>query len=258
MLTHPTINNWKYVGRVGNQMFQIAAVIGIADRNNTPCGFSNWNYQPYFNEQLPINTSRFENYINDKQPYYHFEDLILDKDKNYNVNGYFQSEKYFYNKKDYIKNTLFKLKQEEELKEVFKHHLHRIAIHVRRTDFVGNGCTPALSLDYYREAMEYFPDSEFLICSDDINWCENQEIFKGDKFFFVKNKHPDIFDIFLMSYCSGIIIANSSFSWWSAWAGERPGYKIIAPKAWYGGWTSKDNIPERWERIGVPFWGEEL
>ena len=40
-------------------------------------------------------------------------------------------------------------------------------------------------------------------------------------------------DLWLMSRCRHHIIANSSFSWWSAWLDERPGGLTIAPRQWF-------------------------
>ena len=40
------------------------------------------------------------------------------------------------------------------------------------------------------------------------------------------------YDLCLMSMCDDFIIANSSFSWWGAWLGNRG--KVIAPKQWFG------------------------
>ena len=36
-------------------------------------------------------------------------------------------------------------------------------------------------------------------------------------------------DMRLMTSCDELVIANSSFSWWGAWLGERAGRKVFAP-----------------------------
>jgi hypothetical protein len=55
----------------------------------------------------------------------------------------------------------------------------------------------------------------------------------------------------LMSYCNHNIIANSSFSWWSAWLNKNPEKVIIAPKLWFGNKKiiNEDIVPKSWIRI---------
>lgn len=259
MLIHPGINNWRACGRIGNQFFQVASVIGISRDNGIDFGFTqNWNYLQYFDFTLPLTDIDTGTRIHDPQPYYHYEKVHLNPRENYIVEGYFQSEKYFESVSDEIRGK-FTLNSEIEsqIKELFKDKLDRVAIHVRRGDFVGNGCTIPLTMDYYVEAFTHFPENNFLLCSDDIPWCKQQEVFQNKDIHFIENTHPDIYDMYLMSYCKpGIIMANSSFSWWSAWLGEKEGFKIIAPKAWFGGWLSADHLPIRWKRVGNPFWLE--
>ena len=56
----------------------------------------------------------------------------------------------------------------------------------------------------------------------------------------------------MMSICNHNIIANSSFSWWSAWLNKNPNKKVIAPKLWFGQQTNidaSDIIPDEWIKI---------
>lgn len=41
-------------GNLGNQMFQIASTIGIAEKNNHDYFFPVWQYSEYFNYKLPV------------------------------------------------------------------------------------------------------------------------------------------------------------------------------------------------------------
>lgn len=58
-----------------------------------------------------------------------------------------------------------------------------------------------------------------------------------------------------MTQCDHFIIANSSFSWWAAWLGEKENTRVVAPAQWFSGTfkyqhNAKDVIPDRWEKIG--------
>ncbi len=58
-------------------------------------------------------------------------------------------------------------------------------------------------------------------------------------------------DLWLMSQARHHIIANSTFSWWSAWFDDRPGKLVIAPRAWLAPDALKktyigDLYPEGW------------
>lgn len=254
-IIHQNLNDWRANGRIGNQFFKVASMTGIGLKNHTPYYLDTvWDYQKYFTIPLHSIRTKPNSYIRDPQPYYHYEEVTLDPDGIYGIEAYLQSEKYFEHCKEYIKE-FFTLRSEysDQLKSQYKDRLGRVALHVRRTDFVGNGCTPALSLEYYEDAITYFPQDDFLVFSDDIDWCRNQPQFSGSRFMF-QERGVDIFDLFLLSYCKGIIMANSSYSWWGAWLGERDGYNIIAPKGWFGGWESGTLVPERWLRIGKKFW----
>ena len=53
----------------------------------------------------------------------------------------------------------------------------------------------------------------------------------------------------LMSLGSGIVIANSTFSWWSAFLGNYEN-NVVAPKKWYQGLPDpKELIPKNWKLI---------
>ena len=45
------------------------------------------------------------------------------------------------------------------------------------------------------------------------------------------NLHEAV-DLWAMSHASGLVMSNSSFSWWSAFLGHRPGRPVVAPRPW--------------------------
>jgi hypothetical protein len=122
-----------------------------------------------------------------------------------------------------------------------------VAIHVRRGDYVNNDFYVDLTqTDYYEESMLLFPDCDFLIFSDDIEWCKKYKLFAGCEF---SEGKSEIEDMNLMAACKGIICANSSFSWWAAFIGYAQ--KIIAPSRnkWYADGIERTVCPNTWVRI---------
>lgn len=119
-----------------------------------------------------------------------------------------------------------------------------VAIHVRRGDYVDNPFYVDLTeTDYYRKAMSEFPYDNFMVFSDDIEWCKRQELFENCVF---SDETDPIRAMNKMAGCKGIIMANSSFSWWAAYLS---GGKVVAPKAWYTDGIERTKCPESWLRI---------
>ena len=54
-----------------------------------------------------------------------------------------------------------------------------------------------------------------------------------------------------MRRCRHFVIANSTFSWWAAWLGEKKDSVIVAPRRWFEDPTrnSSDIVPPRWVRL---------
>lgn len=49
-------------------------------------------------------------------------------------------------------------------------------------------------------------------------------------------------DLYMISSCNRIVIANSSFSWWAAWLNSGAGKMIVAPK-YHAGWQIREWYP---------------
>lgn len=253
------------MGRLGNQMFEIASTIGIALKNDQEFSFPEWvchhsmsDYSNIFVNRLPKLTIN-KNVVNVSENSFSYNDIILPKnDEIYCLKGYFQSEKYFENYKDTI-NYYFTLKPEIEnfILNKYKNILpNSCSIHIRRGDYLKQvNHHPVQSLSYYHNAIETIygkdiDDINFLIFSDDIKWCE--ENISLPKVYFIEN-NSNIIDMFLMSKCDNNIIANSSFSWWGAWLNKNENKKVISPLEWFGVNYSnlevKDLIPKQWVKI---------
>ena len=57
-------------------------------------------------------------------------------------------------------------------------------------------------------------------------------------------------DLCLMSLCNHNIIANSSFSWWSAFLNKNKNKRVIAPQMWYSEYKDlSDLYPQQWLQL---------
>jgi hypothetical protein len=175
------------------------------------------------------------------------------------LHGYWQSERYFSGVTPQLRAALrFRAPPSGEN----AHWIDRIqacpavAVHVRRGDYAtakNRGlyahCTP----DYYRAAISQVlatePDAEFFVFSDEPTWAKQMLSRPGVTMHVVEhNRGPESYnDMRLMSCCRHFIIANSTFSWWGAWLGEKLGSMVIGPPSWFNApGRSVDVLPARW------------
>ena len=242
----------KRYERLANQMFQYAAVKGIAKNRGfqyciPPSGYRDQNDE--WTEHQLFNTFHLKNLSSvqvqfidmEQHPYtkteahYHFdEDLFNNCPDWLSLVGFFQSEKYFLNVRDeLLEDFTFKDGLDGIAQDAIKNIENPIALHIRRTDYAKYQHHPIQPISYYQEALEYFDkDRNVIIFSDDPLWCHDEGTFADDRFLISENDH--LLDLAMMRLCSDFIIANSSFSWWGAWMSTNENKKVIAPKNWFG------------------------
>lgn len=251
MITHTTLGK---KGNLGNQLFQIASTIGIAEKNRQNYIFPKWIYADYFNYDFSFiendSNIKFERIVEKSLSYYEWEL----GEGNYDIKGYLQSEKYFDLDKtrkifefkgDFVKPILARYSYLFERKNII--------ITVRRGDFVNHPNYYQLSYKYYFLALiKNFPDWEeknLIFMSDDINYCKYHFKFLKNAFFI--EDLSAIEQLAISSKGDDFIISNSTFSWWMAWLAEKRGGKIIRPLKNFSHNFSKkhddgDFFPERW------------
>lgn len=243
-------------GRLGNQMFQYASLRGIASSNGHNFGVPSGGHQLFdIFEMSEALENRFDLFPSEtfNEPHFHFDPNFMSGfPDNRDLFGYFQTEKYFKNIENIIKNE-FNFKSAipeaaDRYADIFKNN-KVFSIHFRRTDYLNTpGAHPTPSQDYYESAIDLFDDYDFgIVFSDDINWCRSLSLLNSSRFIFSHNHH--FIDLYLMTQCHSNIIANSSFSWWGAWLNQNKNKSVIVPPVWFGpliGADTKDLIPEDW------------
>ena len=288
----------KLKGGLGNQLFQYAAAKNLAIINQTELlidsssGFSNDPYKRSFalldfcikSEVASLDVmnaflgkSNIIRYIRNKIPFlfsftnlqyvherfYHYDEKLANivSKKDLYLEGYFQSEKYFFKSTNEILSE-FEFKQEAS--EINREYLLKIkncesvSLHVRTYDdakiISASQIYGSPSKDYYQKAVDFIKskikDPVFFIFSDNIDWAKNNIVIKNAKVEYIS--HNDIEngheDLRLMKACNHNIIANSSFSWWGAWLNKNPSKIVIAPEKWVkvDYIDFKDVVPKNW------------
>jgi len=249
MITHNSIG---YSGRLGNQMFQYAALKALSLETGFDCflpnhlttkpdgafDFTNNKWLEYkldllecFEITTPVLDKKLTNSFQEKG--FEFDSNIKSINDNTAIEGYFQSYKYFEKFETEIKQEFtFKPNILSKCQDIISKYSNPVSIHIRRGDYVKHPGFWNITPEYIIDALHSFnpgSDATYLIFSDDIEWCK--ETF-GEGFVFIEGNNQ-YEDLCLMSLCKHNIISNSSYSWWAAWLNNNPDKKIVAPKNWF-------------------------
>lgn len=137
---------------------------------------------------------------------------------------------------------------------------HPLIVHVRRGDYRNESQFGLLNEKYYEKAIDAIADrreiSEIWLFSDEPHVAK----------FLIPEKYrtklveiPHFDDkpsttLELMRYGSAYVIANSSFSWWSAMLSKSSDPLVVAPSVWFKSMQQpRYLIPESWIRIESHF-----
>lgn len=252
-------------GRFGNQLFQYASLIGIADKHGCELSIPHWDCANYFQGAFPKG-SRPAHKIT--EPAFHFTPdywkYQIEHHGSIDISGWLQTEKYWAHcekkvrdalrfKDDFVKSTVGKFGVIATA--INKCTYRPVFVSVRRGDFVNNPNYEQLPITYYILALlEHFPDWKnrvVVFLSDDIAYCKHH--FGGfDNCYFLDGSPQE-----QMAFCSLVqphfIISQSTFSWWCAYLSESGDgtQRIIRPNYNFAGDLKKKNnetdyYPERW------------
>lgn len=180
------------------------------------------------------------------------------------LEGYWQSEKYFVDVENVIRQDLRIIPPTDDKNIAMAELINNciaVAVHVRFFDLVdelgGVNNTPD---DYYKHAIHKMeslvPNAHFFIFSDRPEDAKARIPLNADRVTFVShNKNDDVAfaDLWLMTQCKHFIIANSTFSWWGAWLSAykdkqviAPGFEIRKGKMW---WGFEGLLPDAWIKL---------
>ena len=178
------------------------------------------------------------------------------------LQGWFQNIEEFSNVVDDVREQFtFRIQfpeHIERLKKEITSSEHSVCIHVRRGDFITNPTAYAhnehMDREYYENAMKIIEDKyknvTYYVFSEDSEWCMQNIKSKNHTVVFVGDGYSgdrDSGNFYLMQSCENHIIANSTFSWWSAFLGNSK--LTIGPKKWFTNGTGSEIMLDSWIKI---------
>ncbi len=236
MLTAKSVNTGG-LGRMGNQLFTIAGVIGIAVRSGQSYGFPKWINQDNAIFGLPV--QEMDQFFVNPLPqwvdvpfqdygyFWGYRDVVLPTG-NWNIDAHMQSDKFFL-------HCIDRIREQFRMKDEFS-PVDGVALHIRFGDYIDHPDAqhPVCSKEYYEQAVALFPDDKISVFSDDMEKAMQLLPQDNGKYYFPRTDKGYIQDFKFMKAHKHFITANSSFSSMAAILGEHPEKKVIMPRRWFG------------------------
>jgi hypothetical protein len=251
-------------GRLGNQLFQLALALNIAQKFNVEILLDNYlptrqGFERFLFKELAVFNyfkycSNLESFVNRLQhnytlrKFYQPQHLFIEAETGndhldlkvpyQSYTGFFQSPKFFPDKD--IMVAAFSLRDEficEPLAQLLQLTKEStcLAVSIRRGDFLANSHLGVCMDEYYLNAIDLVRSQKnidrILVFSDDIAYCR-QLLAKVDSCFIYVEGFTPAKSLYLMSQCQHFAIANSTFSWWGAWLAESKDKLVISPSPW--------------------------
>ena len=191
-----------------------------------------------------------------------FNPRFADLPDNVYLHGYWQSEKYFADIADELRQSFQPKEAPSEKNWQMAEQINAgpsVSLHVRRGDYLALGAHGVCSEAYYTEALKQIVDRSgrvptVYVFSDDPDWAHDNLPLPCPKVVVDFNgPKTDYEDMRLMGLCDHNIIANSSFSWWGAWLNGNADKIVAAPAAWFAkkGMSNPDILPEGWLTVAA-------
>lgn len=192
-----------------------------------------------------------------------FDNRLLLPLTNVVLDGYWQSERYFADVADTIREDLkIVTPPDSQNARVLDQigSLPAVSVHIRRGDYllpqnqaIFGSCTGQFYSNAVRLiANETNVEPVIYAFSDDPAWVQENLQLPFDVRIVAHNRAETSYeDMRLMSACRHHVIANSTFSWWGAWLNPSPDKVVVAPNRWFAdpGHQNPDIIPVSWHQI---------
>ena len=258
-------------GRLGNQLFQVALLLGVqAMRGHTaailkrgiatdlpPEGASpdQKEARPVIelgplavSDMLPGLPGDWKPRLTYEEKSFAFDPTVFLQSDDVNFQGYFQTEKYFEHCPEIIRKA-FTFKPEIDLPaRAYMAGLRSlrpgpwVSVHVRRGDYLKNPhLFTVVSADWCKAAMQWMRPQAGqptqmagppqFLVFSDDIPWCREHLSGGDVTFCTGHSHWQ--DMATMSLCDHHIISAGTFAWWGAWLNPNPNKMVLAPSPWF-------------------------
>ena len=279
------------MGGFGNQLFQIFATISYAiefdhdftflelekvGEGSDTLRYTFWNsffrkLKPFLVKELPSNIQVI------RENGYRYNKIQQNMNKDASIlsmlYGYFQSYKYFQDKYEKICELIGLENMKQTLLQKININTSNInvSMHFRIGDYKKiQHFHPLATYEYYENALMHIKNIKNIENVENVEiiyFCEDVDmedvvkivqrlecVFPEYSFIRGDNSLDDWEQMLFMSCCHHNIIANSSFSWWSAYFNTNKDKIVCYPSVWFGPSANndtKDLCPPEWCKISV-------
>lgn len=241
----------KFIGRLGNQLFQFAFLKYLQSNNPNKTFFFVNPHHSYLGKYFDLST--FQNLtLNSKlysigtrlfhktflQREIYIESIQVPKHvkpMNWTVyKGFYQTDWYMNHTPEPFSFRI-KPKYQKEFDNLFGELFRNnktLVVHIRRTDYLKYGKRDiSLPMEYFKNRLDAIDDIDqyqVIFVSDDMEHVK-KSFPKKDNYIFTSNN--EIIDFQIIMNADVAIISNSSFSWWAAYLSPKNNL-VYAPKNW--------------------------
>ena len=270
----------ELMGGLGNQLFQIFATISYAIKYKHMFRFlktdflgkrtTYWNnFLSSLKEFTTLNLTKMQVI---KETKFNYQELPVPNESvntNTKLHGYFQSYKYFESSFDSICRLIRLDNQKTTIKYKYMHNFDNlISMHFRLGDYKSlQEYHPILNFKYYKNSIKHIIDKTSNSKLKVLYFCEKEDnedvqdiiellhiCYPDCRFIKGYDDAADWEQMLMMSICHHNIIANSTFSWWSAYFNTHEDKIVCYPDIWFGPKlidvnNTCDLFPEKWNKI---------
>jgi len=271
----------ELMGGLGNQLFQIFATSAYAFKHDRTFAFPDSKIignrpTPYWSNFLSslvqYTTSSTQSFdIRFNESGFHYQEIPeFEKNESIYIVGYYQSYKYF---EEYYEKICDLIKLNEQKEKVYykfpKEYSNMISLHFRIGDYKHLPYYhPVMPYEYYKNALQFILENKTCSLVEVLYFCEienNEEValhidrlkveFPFLQFIKGEDIATDYEQMLMMSLCKHNIIANSTFSWFSAYLNNNEHKIVCYPSVWFGqgmkDYIMDDLCPKSWTQINV-------